>query len=155
MADLLNAFVVEPFGILEDGRMQRLKWKVILPVALVVLIAVPLARCYVDSGTDECPGPLAEDRARDETPDFNGDGLADLAIPAPYATVGGVELAGAISVVYGGRLMPDIEHSQVITRSTQGDLGRLAASGTGLGSSVVVRDLNPGYSAELGELTPR
>jgi hypothetical protein len=35
------------------------------------------------------------------SPDFNGDGVADLAIGVPRATVAGVDDAGAVSVLYG------------------------------------------------------
>jgi hypothetical protein len=34
-------------------------------------------------------------------PDFNGDGLPDLAVGAPFATVRGVYNAGAVGIVYG------------------------------------------------------
>lgn len=104
--------------------------RVLAVVALAALAAVPLA-------CDSPPG-----KAKQEVPDFNGDGYADLVAPGTLSTVDGVERAGAVSVVYGSRSGPATEHGQVISRATKGTLGRLAARGTGFGDSPVARDLD-------------
>ncbi|HET6353976.1 FG-GAP and VCBS repeat-containing protein, partial [Streptomyces sp.] len=99
-------------------------------VALAALAAVPLA----------CDSPAG--KAKQEVPDFNGDGYADLLVPGRLSTVDGVRRAGAVSVVYGSRSGPATEHTQVISRATRGTLGRLAARGTEFGASPVARDLD-------------
>lgn len=82
--------------------------RVLAVVALAALAAVPLA-------CDSPPG-----KAKQEAPDFNGDGYADLAAPGTLSTVDGVQLAGAVSVVYGSRSGLDTEHTQVVSRATKG-----------------------------------
>lgn len=104
--------------------------RILAVVALAALAAVPLA-------CDSPPG-----KAKQEVPDFNGDGYADLAAPGTLSTVDGVQRAGAVSVVYGSRSGLDTEHTQVVSRATKGALGRLAARGTGFGDSPVARDLD-------------
>ncbi|MGP3926508.1 FG-GAP and VCBS repeat-containing protein [Streptomyces sp. 8N616] len=105
------------------------RW-VLAAVALAALVAVPLA-------CDSPPG-----KAKQEVPDFNGDGYADLAVPGPLSTVDGVQLAGAVSVVYGSRSGPDTEHAQVVNRAAEGTLGQLVARGTRFGGSPVARDFD-------------
>ncbi|WP_327432489.1 FG-GAP-like repeat-containing protein [Streptomyces sp. NBC_01236] len=56
----------------------------------------------------------------DLTSDFNGDGLPDLAITAPAATVNGLKQAGAVTVVYGSAGGYDTAHRQIITQATDG-----------------------------------
>ncbi|WP_328667211.1 VCBS repeat-containing protein [Streptomyces sp. NBC_00322] len=109
--------------------------RVLAVVALAALVAAPLA-------CDSLVQLDAGGKAKQETPDFNGDGYADLAVPGPLSTVDGVQLAGAVSVVYGSRSGPDTEHSQVVTRATAGTLGQLAARGTWFGGSPVARDFD-------------
>ncbi|MGP4051566.1 FG-GAP and VCBS repeat-containing protein [Streptomyces sp. 2A115] len=101
-------------------------------VMLAALAAAPL-------GCDSAPG---QGKAKQEVPDFNGDRYADLAVPGPRSTVDGVELAGAVSVVYGSRSGPDTEHAQVVSRAAEGALGQLAARGTDFGAGPVARDLD-------------
>ncbi|MFF3889007.1 VCBS repeat-containing protein [Streptomyces sp. NPDC001914] len=52
--------------------------------------------------------------------DFNGDGYADLAVPALQGTVGGHGRAGYVSVVYGSSKGLDTKHRQVISQDTAG-----------------------------------
>ncbi|MGP3968903.1 hypothetical protein [Streptomyces sp. 6N223] len=117
-----------------------------LAVAIAALVATPLAACGSESESEsdgasgECSDEVREAEA--EIPDFNGDGHADLAIPAPLSTVDGVERAGAVSVVYGSRSGPDTGRPQVISRATEGALGELAARGSEFGTSPVARDLD-------------
>jgi hypothetical protein len=105
--------------------------RVLTAVALAALVAVPLA----------CGSP-PPGKAKQEVPDFNGDGYADLAVPGTLSTVDGVQRAGAVSVVYGSRSGLDTGHTQVVSRATKGPLGRLAARGTGFGGDPVARDLD-------------
>ncbi|WP_411139250.1 VCBS repeat-containing protein [Streptomyces sp. C10] len=109
--------------------------------ALVCVAALLLTGCSADGdGTPAPPGKAK--RAKQEVPDFNGDGYADLAVPGPLSTVDGVQRAGAVSVVYGSRSGPDIGHAQVVSRATEGPLGQLAARGTDFGGSPVARDFD-------------
>ncbi|MGP4109391.1 FG-GAP and VCBS repeat-containing protein [Streptomyces sp. 4N509B] len=91
-------------------------------------------------------GEQAEDRAGEwaapPAPDFNGDGLADLAIPAHLSTVDDTPLAGAISVVHGSESGPDTANAQVISRASEGELGELLRQGTRLGEDTLARDLD-------------
>lgn len=84
-----------------------------------------------------------------EASDFNGDGYADLAIPAPLSTVDGTALAGAISVVYGSPDGPDTANAQVISRASDGELGQLAGQGLRLGDRALARDLDADGHTDL------
>ncbi|MGP4109392.1 FG-GAP-like repeat-containing protein [Streptomyces sp. 4N509B] len=91
-------------------------------------------------------GQQAEDRAGEwaapPAPDFNGDGLADLAIPAHLSTVDDTPLAGAISVVHGSESGPDTANAQVISRASEGELGELLRQTGFLGRQTLARDLD-------------
>ena len=82
--------------------------------------------------------------------DFNGDGIADLAIGVPYEDIGGLNAAGAVHVIYGsangltptGILAPA---DQFITMTTLGLLS--PGPGDHLGSALAAGDFNgDGYS---------
>ena len=82
--------------------------------------------------------------------DFNGDGIADLAIGVPYEDIGGLDAAGAVHVIYGsangltptGILAPA---DQFITHTTLGLVS--PSAGDHLGSALAAGDFNgDGYS---------
>ncbi|MER5402257.1 FG-GAP-like repeat-containing protein [Streptomyces sp. NPDC002599] len=52
--------------------------------------------------------------------DFNGDGYTDIAVAAPWGTVGGYARAGYVSVVYGSSTGLDTKHRQLISQNTAG-----------------------------------
>ncbi|MEO3756257.1 hypothetical protein [Streptomyces sp. B6B3] len=130
--------------------------KALLSVAVTAMVTGSLAACGSESegasndASEEpapapeegCRGASPEEAAHQRFPDFNGDGHADLAVPARLSTVDGMERAGAVSVVYGSENGPDTENPQVISRATEGELGELAARGTGFGDDTVARDLD-------------
>lgn len=66
----------------------------------------------VDTRADDLHTWLADTVGRDTTPDFNCDGVRDIAIADPNATVGGIARAGVVRVVYGGNAMNPVEISQ-------------------------------------------
>ncbi|MEV7191003.1 esterase [Streptomyces sp. NPDC093510] len=107
-------------------------------VAFVALIAAGVVFGR-DTGVDEGHAPA---RGKRIVTDFDGDGHADLAVPAPLSTVGGVRRAGSVSVVYGGRAGPDIRRAQVVDRTAKGRLGELAAREEQFGADAVARDLD-------------
>ncbi|WP_043671663.1 FG-GAP-like repeat-containing protein [Streptomyces xylophagus] len=55
--------------------------------------------------------------------DFNGDGYADLAVGAPYATVDGRNEAGYVAVMYGSAHGLSTAHRTIINRATPGTYG--------------------------------
>ncbi|WP_257233846.1 FG-GAP and VCBS repeat-containing protein [Streptomyces sp. JV178] len=86
----------------------------------VTALATPLA-LFATSGTaSAAPVP-----PRTPMTDFNHDGHADLAVAAPFGTVGGVEKAGYVSVVYGTASGPGTAGHQMISRATPGVPGEL------------------------------
>lgn len=66
----------------------------------------------VDTRVDDLHGWLTDTVGKDASPDFNCDGVRDIAIADPNATVGGVTKAGVVRVVYGGNAMNPVEISQ-------------------------------------------
>ncbi|QDQ12120.1 FG-GAP-like repeat-containing protein [Streptomyces spectabilis] len=104
-------------------------------------IAVPLAA----TGTAYAATPAAR-APRAPVTDFNHDGYADLAISAPYATIGGKTYAGYVTVVYGSAKGADSSHPQIIDRASDGVLGEVEKDGT-FGTQVSVGDLDgDGYT---------
>ncbi|WP_172387637.1 FG-GAP-like repeat-containing protein [Streptomyces sp. MNP-20] len=99
-------------------------------------IAVPLAA----GGTAHAAAPAAR-APRVPVTDFNHDGYADLAISAPYATVGGKTNAGYVAVVYGSKNGPDRAHPKILDRGTAGVPGEIEKDGT-FGTQVTVGDLD-------------
>ncbi|MGF0171279.1 hypothetical protein ACQF36_12405 [Streptomyces sp. Marseille-Q5077] len=85
--------------------------------------------------------------------DFNGDGLADLAIGAPGATVSGKAKAGAVSVVYGSSTGLKTSTRNLITQNTAGVPGAAEADDA-FGSAVASADLNTDGYADLLIGTP-
>ncbi|MGW1030153.1 FG-GAP-like repeat-containing protein [Streptomyces sp. NPDC002577] len=52
--------------------------------------------------------------------DFNGDGYGDLAVTAPYATVGSADQAGAVVITYGLKSGLTSAKTQLVTQSSSG-----------------------------------
>ncbi|MEU4034308.1 FG-GAP-like repeat-containing protein [Streptomyces collinus] len=78
--------------------------------------------------------------------DFNGDGYRDVAVAAPFATVGGKDQAGRVAVVYGTASGLDPAKHQLISQDTAGIPGS-AEKGDEFGDQVATADLNrDGYS---------
>ncbi|MFI6645681.1 hypothetical protein [Streptomyces sp. NPDC050504] len=78
--------------------------------------------------------------------DFNGDGFQDLVVPAPNATVGGKEGAGAVAVLYGSRNGVSAARKAVFTQNTPG-VPDAAEAWDYFGSSTAFADLDKdGYS---------
>ena len=55
--------------------------------------------------------------------DFNGDGIADLAIGVPNEDVGTIADAGAVNVLYGTATGVSSASNQIWTQNTLGDRG--------------------------------
>ncbi|MGW3989881.1 FG-GAP-like repeat-containing protein [Streptomyces sp. NPDC004830] len=91
-------------------------------------------------------GPAAAAGPKTPVVDFNGDGFADLAVSAPFATVSGLQQAGYVSVLYGSSAGTDTAHPQLITQATEGVPGDPMEYGT-FGTSTAARDLDgDGYT---------
>jgi hypothetical protein len=72
--------------------------------------------------------------------DFNGDGMSDLAVGAPYATVAGRRRAGAVAVGYGG-------HVTWLSMRT-------AERNAGFGAALATGDFNADHCADLAVAAP-
>ncbi|MFI1567876.1 FG-GAP repeat protein [Streptomyces sp. NPDC020490] len=65
-------------------------------------VAIAVALLATSAVTAAVPAAHAQPApTREARQDFNGDGYADLAVAAPYATVGGKTKAGYVAVLYG------------------------------------------------------
>ncbi|MFC9243184.1 hypothetical protein ACFT7S_03785 [Streptomyces sp. NPDC057136] len=80
--------------------------------------------------------------------DINGDGYADLVVPAPRATVNGHYDAGAVVVLYGSVTGVSAGKKAVITQSSPGVPGA-AEPGDHFGSSSALADLDKDGYADL------
>ncbi|NEA03260.1 hypothetical protein G3I28_28670, partial [Streptomyces sp. SID10116] len=119
---------------------RRLSFWWVAAVCCVALIAGAIV-FGAGTGDQQDEGPAAA-RGKRIVTDFDGDGHADLAVPAPLSTVDGVRLAGSVSVVYGSQAGPAPRRPQVIDRASKGPLGVLAARQEQFGDHAVARDLD-------------
>ncbi|GGT35327.1 hypothetical protein GCM10014713_31230 [Streptomyces purpureus] len=85
--------------------------------------------------------------------DFNGDGFADLVIPAPAAKVGKAEGAGAVVVMYGAPQGVSVTRKAVITQNTAGVPDTAEAEDL-FGSSTAYADLDKDGFSDLIVGTP-
>ncbi|MFI6819193.1 FG-GAP and VCBS repeat-containing protein [Nonomuraea sp. NPDC050328] len=90
--------------------------------------------------------------------DFNGDGSADLVIGLPYATVSGVDRAGAVALIPGSPVGPALSRTQIITQDgiappgadpTGDPVSEQSVSGDAFGLSVSIIDLTRDGKGEL------
>lgn len=107
--------------------------------AVVVAIALIAATCGA------LPAVQAQPKA-DALQDFNGDGYEDLAVGAPYATVGGKKAAGYFAVVYGSAKGLNLATRKVYTQASPGIPGSPEADDR-FGDGLVPVDLDgDGYT---------
>jgi FKBP-type peptidyl-prolyl cis-trans isomerase len=87
--------------------------------------------------------------------DFNGDGVADLAIGIPSQTVGGVAGAGAVQILYGTAPHGGVKtglttlHDQLLSRANLGIRGSQPHDGDTFGAALAVGDFNHDGIADL------
>ncbi|MFJ8870129.1 FG-GAP repeat domain-containing protein [Streptomyces sp. NPDC102473] len=101
---------------------------------LVVATTLPLNAAPALETGDQMP--VAAAACSGVASDFNGDGIRDIAIADPEATVSGIERAGLVHIVYGGG-MGTLELSQETPNISDG-----AESGDEFGFSIAVYDAN-------------
>jgi hypothetical protein len=75
------------------------------------------------------------------TPDFNGDGFADLAVGVPGEDVGGISSAGAVNVLYGRAAGISSASNQLWTQDSSGIQGEAEAFDA-FGSAVAAGDFD-------------
>lgn len=125
-----TASVTIPSGALMDGGSYR--WRVLASDG-VANAAVWSSFCEL---TVYVTAPPASGCSGGTPSDVNGDGVRDLIIADPEATVGSAGRAGAVQVVYGGA-----GAVATLTEDTAG-IGGVAAEGEQFGSAVAVYDVN-------------
>jgi FG-GAP repeat len=85
--------------------------------------------------------------------DFNTDGFADLAIGAPFESVGHISDAGAVNVLYGGAAGLTGSGSQLFTQNSAG-VGSLAEEQDGFGFALTAGDFDNDGFADLAVGVP-
>jgi hypothetical protein len=81
--------------------------------------------------------------------DFNGDGYPDLAVTAPYTTVGGTSQAGYVAVMYGSATGLKKTTKQVISQNSSGIPG-VAETGDQYGSVLHRTGRSRGHRPSVG-----
>jgi hypothetical protein len=104
----------------------------LVPAVLVGLLLVPSEPASAQS----CVGGTEND--------FNGDGVTDVAIADPDATVGGYEAAGRVHVVYGNS-----GGSQTISQDDSFVTGSVAEAGDRFGFALAAVDYNEDGCTDL------
>lgn len=107
--------------------------------ALAAIAAMTVAATTLSGGTAQAaPLPVPQD--------INGDGYSDVVVPAPRATVNGLDWAGAVVVLYGSAQGVSAAKRAVITQASPGVPGT-AEAGDAFGASSAVADLDKdGYA---------
>ena len=123
--------------------MRRIAVLVVLVLAGAFVLAVPtLAR----GATAAQPAPGVAVRA-----DFNGDTFADLAVGVPGESVGAVQGAGAVNVLYGSANGLTGTNSDLFTQAN--GAGRVE-TGDGFGAALASGDFNGDGFADLAVGAP-
>ncbi len=133
--------------------------------AVAALLLLPVAAaCSATGGADPdqgahapADGAAVDDKGRAKPPvtDFNGDGYADLAVPAAGSDVGAAKGTGSVSVVYGGAEGVQLpRRKQVFSAASDDAVGRLLRTGTGaaatgFGSQSAAADLDGDGNTDL------
>jgi hypothetical protein len=86
--------------------------------------------------------------------DFDGDGYADLAASAPYATVGGDAQAGAVSVLYGRAGGLAALGNELLTQDVGGFDPTSAEAGDEFGYALTAGDFDHDFVDDLAVGTP-
>ena len=76
------------------------------------------------------------------TGDFNGDGVADLAIGAPGEAIGSEEDAGAVVIIYGTKKRLSSANAQGINQNSAGISAATAEAGDRFGASLAAGDFD-------------
>ncbi|WP_097868482.1 FG-GAP-like repeat-containing protein [Streptomyces sp. rh34] len=107
--------------------------------ALAAIAAMTVAATTLSGGTAQAaPLPVPQD--------INGDGYRDVVVPAPRATVNGLDWSGAVVVLYGSAKGVSADKRAVITQASPGVPG-VAEAGDAFGASSAIADLDKdGYA---------
>jgi hypothetical protein len=130
--------------------------------ALQVIYGSPdgLAADSIDEwsrGNDSISGAsLADERfgAAITSGDYDGDGYADLAVAAPYATVGGDLDAGAVTILYGGAVGLAALGNELLTQDNPGFPQSPAEADDVFGFALASGDFNGDHVDDLAVGTP-